>query len=820
MRGHVWIEQIMNSLRHGIRQLRRNPGFTVVAVVTLALGIGANTAIFSVVEGVVLAPLPYTEADRLVTVQENSLTLKREMSVSYPDFRDWQSNARAFERMAALRWQDYNLTSPGTPEHLNGKQVSAGFFGTLGVKLALGRDFSTREDRHGGAPAVIISGRLWRNRFARGAGALGKSITLDGSSYTIVGVLPSAFRLFGNEADVYTPLGQGDPLLVEDRTVHPGIGCIARLKPGVTVAQARAEMSAVQSRLNQLYPSSDRGVGTDVVPLKRRIVGDAGTTLLMLLGAVGMVLMIACANVANLLLARTEARRREFAIRLALGASRARIVWQLVAESLLLALAGGALGLMVATWGTGPALAAVAGGLPRSDNIGVNLPVLLFTFGVSITVGLLFGLAPALKSSNTGLQASLKEGGRGSTGGRHRVQRALVIVQMALTLVLLTGAGLLLRTIHNLWDVNPGFDTKHILTFKVGLSPSVTNTPSRMRIAYWQLTERLRHIPGVQAADLTVLVPLSQDSNAGPFWPGSQAPTYISEAPRALFYWTGPDYLRTMEIPLLRGRFLSASDTTASAPVIVIDSVLAHTYFRDQDPVGRTMTIPHWGAARIVGVVGHVRHWRLDDVNLYTQNQIYASFYQLLDEWLPAFHESVTMTVRTPLDAVTVMPAIKAAVYGADNGQPVYDVQSMRRIVSDSMSSQRFPMLLLGTFAGLALLLASVGIYGVTSYSVTQRTHEIGVRMALGARKADVFRMVIGQGLRMAVGGIAIGAAAVFILGRLLASYSSLLYGVSSWDPLTFAGVSFVLAGAAVVACYIPARGAVSVDPMVALRYE
>jgi predicted permease len=393
------METLWRDLKYGIRMLARSPGFAAVAVVTLALGIGANTAIFSVVQSVVLAPLPYTEPDRLVVVRENSLTLKREMSVSYPDSRDWQRNARSFQQMVALRWVDYNLTSPGTPEHLNGKQISSDFFSTLGVKLTLGRDFSPREDVHGGAPVVIVSGRLWRNRFAGSTEALGKYITLDGSDYTIVGVLPSGFHLIGNDADdadVYTPLGQGDPLIVNDRTIHPGILCIARLKPGVTVAQARADMSAVQNQLNELYPAADRGLGTDVMPLKQRIVGDVSRTLMLLLGAVGLVLLIACANVANLLLARSVARTREFAIRSALGASRVRIACQLVTESVLLSVAGGTLGLVVAKWGVSPALAAVVRSLPRSENVGVNVPVLLFTFGVSITVGILFGRKPAL----------------------------------------------------------------------------------------------------------------------------------------------------------------------------------------------------------------------------------------------------------------------------------------------------------------------------------------------------------------------------------------------------------------------------------------
>ena len=810
---------LVQDLRHSVRTLAKAPGFTAIALLTLALGIGANTAIFSVVQGVLLAPLPYSEPERLVFVWQNNLTLKHLITVSYPDFLDWQRTVRSFQHMAAFSWQDRDLTSPGTPEHLYGKQISSGFFGTLGVTPALGREFSPEEDKHGGAPVVIISNRLWRNRFAGSTEAIGKSLTLDGVDYAIVGVLLSSFRLLGDEADVYTPLGQGDPLIYSDRTIHP-VTCIARLEPGVTIAQSDAEMGAVQDHLNQIYAAADRGLGAKVKSLKQQIVGDVSGTLLMLLGAVGIVLLIACANVANLLLARSTARTREFAIRSALGANRARIVRQLVAESVLLSLTGGMLGLALARWGVSPVLAAVPDSLPRSDNIGVNLSVLLFAFGISFAVGILFGLVPALKSSKVDLQTSLKEGTRGFATTHHRARNSLVIVQMALTVVILVGASLLFRTIHNLWNVNPGFDTEDIITFKVGLSPSAAKASSSMRSAYQQLVERIRNIPGVQAADLTVMVPLSQEVNLGPFWVGSQQPASVAEAPRALFYWTGPDYLRTMKIPLLRGRFFTLEDTTKSEPVIVIDSFLAHTYFPDRDAIGQDITIPHWGHVRIIGVVGHVRQWGLDNRDTYTENQIYASLYQLQDDWASLFYRDLTVTVRTPLGSATVMPAIRDAVYAGGRDQPVYSVQNMQKIALDSMSSQRLPMVLLGAFAVLALLLASVGIYGVISYSIAQRIHEIGIRMALGADKRNIFRMVIGQGLRLAFTGVAFGAVGALILTRLLSSFSHLLYGVRASDPLTFVGVSTVLTGVAILASYIPARRAVCINPMVAMRYE
>jgi len=786
--------------------LARSPGFAALVILTLALGIGENTAIFSVVEGVLLAPLRLWEPDRLVTLRENSVSLKREMSVSYPDFVDWQRRAGSFTHLAAVRYLGVDLTSPGAPEHLDRDQISTAFFSTLGVKLALGREFSPEEDRHNGAPVAIISDRLWKSRSA-------KRLTLDGIGYTVVGVLPPDFHLWlsANDADVFTPLGQGDPLFLNDRTFHPGILCIGRLKPGVTVAQASAEMGAVENQLRQLY-TADHGVEADVVPLKQEIVGGVSRTLLLLAGAVGLVLLVTCANVANLLLARSVARRREFAIRLALGAGRARIVQQLVIESVLLSLAGGVVGLAVAEWTMRPATTLMAHVVPRVDEIGLNIPVLLFTLGVSIAVGILFGLAPARNSSNTDLQSALKQGTGGSAGGQLGAQRVLVVVQMALTLVLLSGASLLFRTIQNLWNANPGFDTQHLLTFKVGLSPSASQTGAGMRAAYQQLVDRIRQIPGVESADLTTLLPLSQTANAGPFWVGAVEPTYASEAPRANYYETGPEYLRTMQMPLLRGRYFTAADTTKSEPVIVIDSVLARTYFPGRDAVGQKITVGHWRAARIIGVVSHVRHWGLGDPDLYTQNQIYISFNQLPDESMLLFRGSVTLVVRTSLNI--------AAVVGAIQSEPVYEVRTMQEIAGRSMTPQRFPMLLLGTFAGLALLLASVGIYGAISYSAARRVREIGIRMALGARQPDIFRMVIAHGLQMALAGLGIGIAAALILGRLLSSFSTLLYGVSAWDPFTFAALSLVLTAVSILACYVPARRAAKVDPILALRYE
>ena len=813
----IWLEQLLQDVSYGVRALRKNPGFASVIVLTLALGIGANTAVFSVVRAVVLAPLPYAQPDRLVVVWESRPNVKA-LGASYPDFLDWHRSARSFEESAAFTTRNYDLTSPGTPQHLDGMEISSGFFSTLGVKPAMGHDFSPSEDLPHGTSAVIISDRLWRNCFASSPEALGKSILLDGAEYTILGVLPPGFH-FITDADVFTSLAPSQPLLYNDRTIH-ALVVIARLKPGVSIGQAQGEMSAVQGNLDRLYPVEDQNLGTRVVSLKHEIVGDVGGTLLLLLGAVGIVLLITCANVANLWLARSAARTREFAIRAALGASGARIVRQLLTESVLLAMTGGILGLIAAPLGVRLMLAEFPQNVPRAENIGVNLPVLLFAFGISLAAGIAFGLAPALKSSRADVKGSLKSGDRGFTSAHPRTQSALVIIQTALTVVLLVGASLLLRTIGDLRKVNPGFNTQHVVMFKVGLSPSLTKTASDTRIAYQQLLERIRRIPGVEATDFTNIVPLSEQDNGGPFWIGPQQSTSMQDAPHAMYFETGPDYLQTMQIPLLRGRFFTPADTPDSEPVIVINSVLARTYFRDRDPLGQIITIAHWRAARVIGVVGNVKHWGLGDPGTYNPSQIYICFYQLSDQWIPAFARSMSVAIRTPLDVATIMPAVRNVVYGTGKDQPVYNVRTMQQVVLESMSSQRLPMILLGVFAGLALLLASVGIYGVISYSVNQQVKEIGVRMALGALQANVFRMVIWQGLRITLTGIAIGATGAFILGHALSSFSNLLYGVGAGDPLTFATIAILLITVALVACCVPARRAMRTEPMIALRQE
>jgi predicted permease len=813
------VEAWWQDLRFAVRMLRKNPGFAAIAVLTLALGIGANTAIFSVVQGVLLAPLPYSEPDRLVMVLLDNFRLHSSTYLSYRDFLDWERAAPPFEKMSAFAQHSFDLSSPGNPEHFEGREVSSEFFNTLGVGLALGREFSAEEDRDGGAPVAILSNGLWRDRFGSSATVLGKSIVLSGVETTIVGVLQPGFRFGSEYADVFIPIGQRKPVDANDRTVHD-VGCVARLKPGISRRQAEAQMNAIQENIDRLNPETEQGLGAKLLPVKEELVGDVRGILLLLLGAVGVVLLIVCANVASLLLARSAARAREFSIRAALGAGRGRIVRQLITESVLLSVLGGVLGLAAAKLGLDAGLATLAADLPRGDNIHLNGAVLLFALGISVVVGILFGLAPALRSSRVNLQPSLNEGSRGSTGGHHRTQSMLVIVQVALTLVLLAGAGLLFRTIQHLSKANLGFESQHLLTFQVGLSPSATKNGVGVRAAYQQLLERIREIPGVQGAEITTEVPMTHQMNAVPFWVEAQRPASVAEAPRTLGFITGADFLQVMGIPLIRGRFISHQDTIDAPLVAVIDSELARTYFPDQDPIGRTITFPQVGDYRIIGVVGHVQHWQVGLVSSFGRYQSYVSIYQIQDRWVTTLDTWTWVVVRTPLEASTVLPEIRKAVYSASSDQTVYHPETMAEIVSESMAPQRFPLILLASFASLALLLASIGIYGVISYSVTQRAQEIGIRVALGAEKRDVFRMVMTQGLGLAFAGLAIGITAALVLARVLLSFSYLLYGVGASDPATLVSVSAVLLGVATLACYVPARRAMGVDPIVALRYE
>jgi predicted permease len=809
------------DLRYGLRLLAKTPGFTAITILTLALGIGANTALFSVVNGVILNPLPFPEPQQLVSLYGKSPQFE-ESSITYPNFLDWRRENRVFSAVAAYRHDDYNLTGAGEPEHLNGWMTSADFYPLLGVRPILGRTFRKEEDEVGAAPVTLISEGVWKRKFASSPDIIGRTLTLNGTGYTIVGVVPSRLPMFdpSEPAEIFVPIGQWNDSLFRDRKVGMGTQGIGRLKPGVTLAQARADMDSVAHNLAAEYPEADKNTGVAVVPLKQDIVGDVERILFVLLGAVGFVLLIACANVANLLLARSTGRAREFAIRVAMGASQTRVVRQLLTESVLLAVSGGILGLAIAQWGTRAVLAALPEALPRGDNVRIDGRVLLFMLGVSVLAGILFGLAPALKTLRPNLAETLKEGGRGSSGAHHRTQNLFVVVEMALSLVLLIGAGLMIRSLSALWHVKPGFNPHNVLTLTVGFPLERISTPAKAREAIREAAARFESIPGIEAASsMGGSLPMSGDSEL-PFWrAGQPKPATDSEMNFALFYAVQPDYLKVMGIPLLRGRFLSPQDDEKAPFAIVIDEDFARQFFPNQDPIGQHI---HLGLidkeGEIVGIAGHVKHWGLADT---AHQNLRAEFYfpivQFPDQIFSLIAGGLQMVVRTAGPPTAFTGAIRAASTNFDASQVVYRFLPMDRIVSNSIASQRFAMVLLAVFAALALVLSAVGIYGVISYVSGQRTHEIGIRMALGAQQRDVLRMVLGQGARLAVIGVGIGLAAALGLTRLM---SKMIFGVRPSDPVTFAGVAAVLTIVALAACYIPARRAMRVDPMVALRYE
>jgi predicted permease len=807
---------LIQDLRYGLRMLAKNPGFTAVALMALAIGIGANTAIFSVVNGVLLRPLPYAEPGRLMLVYERSREFSQ-MSVSYPNFLDWRRENHSFTDMAAYRGDDFNFTGSGQPEHLGGEFVSASLLPVLGVNPLLGRNFLPQEDQQGASGVVMLTYGLWKSRFGADPNILGKTMTLNARSYKVIGVLPSDFR-FRGQAELYVPLAQYSSIELNDRENHPGLNVVGRLKPDVAMAAAQAEMTSIGRALAQQYPKTNAGHGVTVVEMKDDMVGHIRPTLLLLLGAVGCVLLIACANVANLLLARSTARSREFAIRAALGADRQRVVRQLLTESVLLALGASVFGLLLADWGTRLVLAAVPNSLPRSQEIGLDPYVLLFTLAVSVLTGVLFGLAPAFHSSNVNPQEFLKEGARGSGGGRHRAEGVFVVAEVGLAVVLLAGAGLMIQSIWRLWRVDPGFNTRHLLTTQVALSPTVMASPAAIRLAYQQMLDRVASIPGVQSASITSLIPLGDSDSEIAFWLGRGLQPPQDQTSSAMFYIGTPDYLRVMGIPLREGRFFTDQDTLASTPVVVIDDVMAKHLFPGQDAVGKQFSLIVLGPVQIVGVVDHVKHWGLDsDDTAKIRDEIYFPFMQVPDKFMSEAVAGLTLALRTAPDPLSVVSAVRAQVAGPTEDQPIFEVQTMEQIISGSLAERRFTMLLLIIFASTALVLAAVGIYGVMSYAVNRRTHELGVRLALGASRREILRLVVGEGMALAAIGTAVGLMAALGLTRLMAS---LLYGVRPADPATLVAASLLLAGIALLACYIPAWRATKVDPLVALRYE
>jgi predicted permease len=823
----VWgwgsLERFMQDLRFGLRMLAKSPGFAAVAIITLSLGIGANTALFSVVNGVLLNPLPYPEPEQLVTLAESKPNFDSG-SISFPNFRDWRKDNRTFSAMGLTRNSSFSLTGTGDAEQVEAQFISSDFLPLLGVKPTIGRFFSAGEDEIGASPLALISAEFSNRKFGSASNALGKGINLDGRSYTIVGVVPASFKLHVwsfRPSEVYLPIGQWANPLLNRREAGLGFHGVGRLKPGVTIKQARADMQRVTEYLTEAYPGVDTGIGASLMPLKEHVVGRMRRLLLVVLAAVGFVLLIACVNVANLLMVRSAGRAREFAIRAALGAGRGRIVRQLLTESIVLALAGGGLGLLFAAWGTKVALQHLPSALPRASEVGLDLRVLLFTMGIALLCGILFGLAPALRISKPNLQDTLKEGGRGSGGGKHRAQGLFVVAEMAMALVLLIAAGLMIRSLNALWSVNPGFDARNVLTFSISLPPSMKNASAdAIRAALRQVQTKLESTQGVKSASLSWgAVPLGEDDE-DVFWiEGQPKPASVNDMNWTLSYVVQEDYLKVMGIPLERGRFFTVQDNERTGHVVVIDDVFARKYFGDQDPVGTRVNLYNkGGSAEIVGVVGHVKQWGLDtDDTQSLRAQLYFPYMQLPDA---AMHQSASGTgVLLKLDGNMqgTSAAIRSVLKGMNGDQVMYGVQTMNEIIADSLATRRVSMIVLGVFAALALGLASMGIYGVISYLVGQRTREIGIRIALGAKRGDVLRMVLGEGMKMTVIGVAVGLLASVGLTRLMAN---LLFGVNATDPLTFAGVAVVLTLVALAACYVPARRAMQVDPIVALRYE
>ncbi len=798
------MQTLWQDLRYGARMLLKQPGFTLIAIITLALGIGANTAIFSVVNAVILQPLPYAEPERIVRMY-GKFSQGNQAATSPPDFLDYRAQNRTFEEFAAVRADSFNLTGGTEPERIVGANVTTNFFQAIGVKPVLGRSFAPEEEQEGRARVAIISEGLWQRRFNLDAGVIGKTLLLDGQSHTIVGVAPNAGRL-PDETEVWRPLAFDKPNM-KVRRFH-FLRAFGRLKPGVTLQQAQADLDAVAIGLEKQYPESNTSWRLRLVPLRDELLGDVRTPLYVLLGAVAFVLLIACVNVANLLLARAAGRQKEIAVRCAMGAGRMRIVRQLLTESLLLSVAGGAVGLLLAVWGTEAIVKLAADSIPRAGEIGVDNRVLAFTVLLSLLTGAVFGLVPALQASRPDFNETLKDGGKGTGAARRgsRTRKALVIAEIAPALVLLVGAGLLIQSFRRLQEVDPGFDPRNVLTMRLFLPESKYGEPGKPRIFFEQLLQRVAALPGVQAVGTTTQLPLRGGGDTyfkiegRPFKNPNQQVTALNPA-------ISHDYMLAMSIPLVKGRTFTEQETKETPRVVIINETFARSHFPNEDPLGKRLIIDDGEPlpCEIIGVARDIKQFSLAGSPTPTM-------------YMPRIETGFAdLAVRTTGDPLALAAAVRGAVQAIDKDQPIANPRSMEQVLATSVAEPRFRTLLLGLFAALALGLAAVGIYGVMSYTVAQRLPEIGIRRALGAQNADVLRLIVKQGMTPALAGVAVGLAAALALTRLL---TRLLFNISANDPLTFIVIAAGLTLVALLACYFPARRATKMDPMEALRCE
>jgi len=818
VRGVGWeivAETLWQDVRYGARMLRKNPGFTLVAVLTLALGIGANSAIFSVVNAVLLRPLAFHDPGKLCLVTE-SLPSFPSLGPSYQNYVDFRDQAKSFEGLAAVHIDRLNLTGQGDPERLSAQMATASLFPLLGVNAIEGHTFTSDEDRYGGPAVVLLSYGFWQRNFGGTPNILGKTIRLNDQPYTVTGILPAGFQIIV-PVDVVVPFAPWAHGLPDDRNWHPGITAVGRLRQDVTIERARVEMAAIAQRLAKQYPLYDTDMGANVNGLQDTLVQNVRPALLMLLGAVGLVLLIACGNIANLLLARAASRQREIAVRTALGAGRLRIVRQLLTESVLLAFAGGAVGLLLARVILTPLLALASKSLPSVGVIGLDGRVLAFTAAIALLAGVLFGLAPALQTAKMDVRPALSDASRGSTGGasRHRVRDLLVVTEVALALILLIGAGLLIRSFARLQDVQPGFDASHLLVVDVPVSPNgYAQAPRRMSM-FDQLIERSKTLPGVSAAGAALILPVTGSGSVIHFNIQGRPPKTPHDYILIGYRPASPGYLETLRVPLLAGRMLNESDTERGPYVAVVNQSMAKQYFPGESPLGKriqvgatpTNEIP-W--AEIVGVVGDMKQSLASEASA----EMYIPFRQA-DSLIPIF--AMSMVLRTTNEPHAEVSALRNAVHEIDADQPLVNFRTMQENIATSVSDPRFRTMLLGIFAASALLLAVIGLYGLMAYSVEQRTSEIGIRLALGAQRNDVLKLIVVQGLKLVLVGVAIGLGGALALSQLLTRF---LYGVVPSDPATFAIVASILTLVAMVACWIPARRAMRVDPIVALRYE